>query len=136
MDKRNIVYLGGLVRLLKPNETIIGAIYQTQLMRSSRALKEKRAITTPDTTKLFSYITMTAPCCSTGENIFENTHMENSIPSVLFTRLCFFWLLLFSIDGACPVWAALHIIWKYHKLVRFVDSFKRYGLHFKLQVSK
>ena len=29
--------------LLKPNETITGALYRTQLMRLSRALKEKRA---------------------------------------------------------------------------------------------
>ena len=29
--------------LLKPNETIIGALYRTQLMRLSRALKKKRA---------------------------------------------------------------------------------------------
>jgi len=29
--------------LLKPNETITGALYRTQLMRMSRALKEKRA---------------------------------------------------------------------------------------------
>ncbi|KAL0110743.1 hypothetical protein PUN28_013998 [Cardiocondyla obscurior] len=29
--------------LLKPNETITGSVYRTQLMRSNRALKEKRA---------------------------------------------------------------------------------------------
>ena len=47
-EKAHVVYLVGSARLvyyelLKPNETITGALYRTQLMRLSRALKEKRA---------------------------------------------------------------------------------------------
>jgi len=38
-DQLGVVYY----ELLKPNETITGALYRTQLMRLSRALKEKRA---------------------------------------------------------------------------------------------
>jgi len=38
-DQLGVVYY----ELLKPNEIIIGALYRTQLMRLSRALKEKRA---------------------------------------------------------------------------------------------
>ena len=38
-DQLGVVYY----ELLKSNETIIGALYRTQLMRLSRALKEKRA---------------------------------------------------------------------------------------------
>ena len=38
-DQLGVVYY----ELLKPNETITGAFYRTQLMRLSRALKEKRA---------------------------------------------------------------------------------------------
>ena len=38
-DQLRVVYY----ELLKPNETITGALYRTQLMRLSRALKEKRA---------------------------------------------------------------------------------------------
>ncbi|KAM0729387.1 Mariner Mos1 transposase [Formica fusca] len=38
-DQLGVVYY----ELLKPNETITGAVYRTQLMRLSRALKEKRA---------------------------------------------------------------------------------------------
>ena len=38
-DQFGVVYY----ELLKPNETITGAFYRTQLMRLSRALKEKRA---------------------------------------------------------------------------------------------
>ena len=38
-DQLGIVYY----ELLKPNETITGALYRTQLMRLSRALKKKRA---------------------------------------------------------------------------------------------
>jgi len=44
--KTHVVYLVvSLVyyELLKPNETITGALYRTQLMRLSRVLKEKRA---------------------------------------------------------------------------------------------
>ena len=37
-DQLGVVYY----QLLKPNETISGAVYRTQLMRLSRALKEKR----------------------------------------------------------------------------------------------
>jgi len=37
-DQLGVVYY----ELLKPNETIIGALYRTQLMRLSRVLKEKR----------------------------------------------------------------------------------------------
>ena len=38
-DQLGVVYY----ELLKSNETVIGALYRTQLMRLSRALKEKRA---------------------------------------------------------------------------------------------
>ena len=38
-DQLGVVYY----ELLKPNEKITGAVYQTQLMRLCRALKEKRA---------------------------------------------------------------------------------------------
>ena len=38
-DQLDVVYY----ELLKPNETITGAVYRTQLMRLSRALKDKRA---------------------------------------------------------------------------------------------
>lgn len=38
-DQLGVVYY----ELLKPDETITGALYRTQLMRLSRALKEKRA---------------------------------------------------------------------------------------------
>ena len=38
-DQLGVVYY----ELLKPNETITGAVYRIQLMRLSRALKEKRA---------------------------------------------------------------------------------------------
>ena len=40
-DQLGVVYY----ELLKPNETITGTLYRTQLMRLSRALKEKRAKT-------------------------------------------------------------------------------------------
>lgn len=53
-DQLGVVYY----ELLKPSETITGALYRTQLMRLSRALKENAPITTPDTTKLFSYTIM------------------------------------------------------------------------------
>jgi len=47
MKKNSCCVFGGIslvyYELLKPNETIIGAFYRTQLMRLSRALKEKRA---------------------------------------------------------------------------------------------
>jgi len=39
VDQLGVMYY----ELLKPNETITGALYRTQLMRLSRALKEKRA---------------------------------------------------------------------------------------------
>ena len=38
-DQLGVVYY----ELLKPNETITGSVYRTQLMRLSRALKKKRA---------------------------------------------------------------------------------------------
>ena len=45
--KNSCCVIGGLgvvyYELLKPNETITGALYRTQLMRLSRAFKEKRA---------------------------------------------------------------------------------------------
>jgi len=47
MEKNSCCVFGGIslvyYELLKPNETITGALYRTQLMRLSRALKEKRA---------------------------------------------------------------------------------------------
>jgi len=38
-DQLGVVYY----ELLKPNETVTGTLYRTQLMRLNRALKEKRA---------------------------------------------------------------------------------------------
>jgi len=46
MEKNSCCVFGGIslvYELLKPNETITEALYRTQLMRLSRALKEKRA---------------------------------------------------------------------------------------------
>jgi len=47
MEKNSCCVFGGIslvyYELLKPNETITGVLYRTQLMRLSRALKEKRA---------------------------------------------------------------------------------------------
>jgi len=38
------------------------------------------------------------------------------------SRHCSFQLLLVPIDDAWPVWAALHIIWRYQKLYRWIVS--------------
>jgi len=56
--KTHFVYLVGSAwcrELLKPNETITGALYRTQLMRLSR---EKTCTTIPGMTKLFSCMIM------------------------------------------------------------------------------
>jgi len=50
-DQLGVVYY----ELLKPNETITGALYRTQLMRLSR---EKTCTTIPGMTKLFSCMIM------------------------------------------------------------------------------
>ena len=87
-DQLGVVYY----ELLKPNETITGALYRTQLMRLSRALKEKRA-TTPDTTKLFFCMIMLVHMLRHRSKPTWKHSMGSFTPLALFTRHCSFWLL-------------------------------------------
>ena len=94
--------------LLKPNETITGTVYWTQLMRLSQVLKEKRA-------HYYSRHDIV---------ILLDDNAPPHVAAVL-TRHCSYWFPLISIYAPWSVWAALHIRWKYKKLSRLEDGLNR-----------
>ena len=59
-------------------------------------------------------------CCGAGQNLLRNTQMGSSIPPAVFSRHCSFRLPLVPINDAWSVWTALHIIWGYQKLYRWL----------------
>ncbi|GBP48861.1 Mariner Mos1 transposase [Eumeta japonica] len=68
-DELGVVYY----ELLNPSETITGTLYRTQLMRLSRALKEKRPQYYSRHDKII-LLHDNARCCSgSSEKLFENT---------------------------------------------------------------
>ena len=79
-------------------------------------------------TKLFSCMICSTTCCGAGQNLLRNTQMGSSTPSAVFSRHCSFRLPLVPIDDAWPVWAALHMVWRYQKLYRWLDSLKKWSV--------
>ena len=87
--------------LLKPNETITGALYRTQLMRLSQTLEEKCAYYYSRHDKIILLHDNARPCCGAGQNLLRNTQMGSSTPPAVFSRQCSFQLPLVPIDDAC-----------------------------------
>ena len=80
-DQRGVIYY----ELLKPNETITGERYRTQLIRLNRTLKEKR----PEygDRQLILQQQCSTTCCETGENLFGNAQMGSPTRRILQTLL-------------------------------------------------
>ncbi|KAM8714613.1 hypothetical protein ACLKA7_000055 [Drosophila subpalustris] len=78
--------------LLKPSETITGDRYRLQLMRLSRALREKRPQYAEGHEKVASR-------CQTSKNLLENAEMGNLNPPAIFSRYCAVRLSPVAIDG-------------------------------------
>ena len=95
-DQFGVVYY----ELLKSNETITGALYRTQLMRLSRALKEKRAhyYSRHDKIILLHDNASSITCCGASQNLLRNIQMGSSTPPAVFSRHCSFRLPLIPID--------------------------------------
>ena len=66
------------------------------------------------------------PCCESGQDILGNVEMGSPTLPAVFSRRCFLWLSLVSINGTRPGWPALTVLWRSKKLDRFVDSLKRW----------
>lgn len=89
--------------------------------------RKKVSTITPYITKLISLmITLvhifrprSKSTCKYSNGNYYFTHLINDWP---------FRLSLVPIDGTWHVWATLRIIWRYHKLGRFVKSFKRWNI--------
>jgi len=79
---------------------LLGALYRTQLMRLSRALKEKRAHYYSRHDKIILLHDNARPHVAAPVNLFRNTQMRSSTPSAVFSRHCSFRLLLVPIDDA------------------------------------
>ena len=114
--------------LLKPNETITGALYRIQLMRLSRALKEKRAHYYSRHDKIIllhdnarSHIA--APVKTYLETlkweVLPRTHPQYS-PDIAPSDH-----LLRSMTHGL---SEQHFIWRYQKLYRWLDSLKRWSV--------
>ena len=119
-DQLGVVYY----ELLKPNETIYWGSLPNTLMRLSRALKEKRAHYSRHD-KIILLHDNARPHVATP----IKTYLETLKWEVLsHSPYCSFPLSFIPIDNAWPVWAALHIIWRYQKLYRWLDNLKRWSV--------
>jgi len=97
-DQLDIVYY----ELLKPNKTITGALYRTQLMRLSRALKEKRAHYYSRHDKIILLHDNARPHVAAPVKTYLETLKWEVLPAV-FSRHCSFRLPLVPIDDVWPV---------------------------------
>lgn len=89
-DQQGVIYY----KLLKPNETITGARYRLQLMRLSRALKEKRPLYEQRHDKVI------LSCGKNSQNLPGNASMGSSTPPAVFTGHSPLQLPLVSVDSA------------------------------------
>ena len=97
-DQLGIVYY----ELLKPNETITGALYRTQLMTLSRALKEKRAHYSRHD-KIILLHDNARPHVAAPVKTYLETFKWKVLPHPPYSPHCSFRLLLIPIDDAWPV---------------------------------
>jgi len=99
-DQLGVVYY----ELLKPNETITGALCRTQLMKLSRALKKKRAHYYSRHDKIILHDNARSYVAAPVKTFLENqSQMGSSTPLAVFFKHCSFPLSLVPIDDAWPV---------------------------------
>jgi len=96
-DQLSVVYY----ELLKPNETITGALYRTQLMRLSTQGKTCHYCSRHD--KIILLHDNARPYVAAPVKTYLETQMGNSTPSAVFSRHCSFRLPLIPIDDAWPI---------------------------------
>jgi len=121
-DQLGVVYY----ELLKP-KTITGTLCRTQLMRLSRALKEKRAHYYSRHDKIILLHDNVRPYVAVSVKTYLEIFKWEILLAV-FSRHCSFRLPLVPIDDAWPVWAAFLIVWRYQKLYRWLNSLKRWSV--------
>ena len=93
-DQLGVMYY----ELLKLNETITGALYRTQLMRLSRAFKEKRALYYSRHDKIILLHDNALPHVAAPVKIYLET-LKWEVPPAVFSRYCSFRLPLVPING-------------------------------------
>ena len=109
--------------LLKPTEIITGDRYRTQLMRLSRALKDKRPQYNQRHDKVILQHDNARP--HVAKVVKTYLEMGSTTPPAVFSRHCSLWLSLVSINDTRPGWPAFPVWWRSKKLDRFADSLKR-----------
>ena len=124
-DQLGVVYY----ELLKPNETITGAVYWTQLMRLSWALKEKRAHCYFRNDKVILLHDNARPHVAAPIKTYLETLKWGVLPhppcwpDIAPSDFHLFWSMTHGLSES-----ALYIIWNYQKLGRFVDRLKRWSI--------
>jgi len=116
-DQQNIMYY----ELLQRNETIIENRYRLQLMHLSRALKEKRPQYEQRHKVILKHYNA-RPLIAQAVKIY--LEMLKSYP-IRRTLLILSRLLFVPIDDTRSFRAELLFVWRYQKMDRLVDSFKR-----------
>ena len=121
-DQLGVVYY----ELLKPNETITGALYRTQLMRLSRAFKEKRTHYYSRHDKIILLHDNARPHVAAPVKTLETLKWEvlPHSPYSLDIASSDYHLFRTMTHGL----SEQHIIWKYQKLYRWLDSLKRWSV--------
>ena len=97
-DHLGVVYY----ELLKPSETITGGRYRTQLIRLSRALKEKRPQYQERHDKLILQHDNARPHVARPVKTYLEIIMRGPTPPAVLSRYCSFRLPFVSIDGTRP----------------------------------
>ena len=96
-EDANVIYY----ELLKPNETITGERYRTQLIRLSRALREKRPQYEQRHEKVILQHDNARPHVTKPVKTYlkKNAQMGSPTPPAVFPRYCAVRLLLVPVDG-------------------------------------
>lgn len=108
--------------VLKPTEPITDDHYQTQLMRLSRELKDKRPQYSEKHYKVILHHDNTWLYARKCQGILGNIEMGSPSSPVVF----FLWLSFFLINGTQPGWPSHSVLWRSTKLYWFMDHFKRW----------
>ena len=118
-DQLGVVYY----ELLKSTETITGDRYRTQLMRLSRAMKDKRPQYNEKHDNVILQHDNARPMLRKWS---RHTWKRWNGKSYLTRRILQTLLPLITCFDQWPGWPALSVLWRNKKLDRFMDSLKRW----------
>ena len=121
-DQFGVVYY----ETLKPNETITGRLVSNATDAFEPSIEGEIAIVPRGTRQSYPLAWQcSATCSGTGQDILENAKMGGLTPPSVLPRRCSFRLPFVSINGIRPGSSEFPLLWKIHKIDRFINRLKR-----------